>query len=64
LHPKYAQFLRNEGGNTDTAGMRPAGEIQRHEEPDINIGEALRASGEERRNTIRNFSLDLRGKPL
>jgi len=59
-----AQFLRNTGDNTRTADMRPAGEIQQHVTPDINIGEALRASGEKQRNTIRNFTLDLRGEAL
>lgn len=49
---------------TRTAHVRPAGEIQKHEKPDIDIGEALRASGEKQRNTIRNFILDLRGEAL
>jgi hypothetical protein len=64
LHPKHAQFLRNRSGNTGTADARPAGEIQQHVKPNIIIGEALRASGEKQRNTIRNFILDLRGEAL
>jgi hypothetical protein len=64
LHPKHAQFLRIKGSNTRTADVRPAGGIQEHETPDIDIGEALRASGEKPRNTIRNFILDLRGEAL
>lgn len=44
--------------------MRPAGEKQIHAKPNIDIGEALRASGERQRNTIRNFILDLRGEAL
>jgi hypothetical protein len=59
-----AQFLRNKGDNTRTADVRPAGEIQQHATPDINISEALRASGEKPRNTIRKFTLDLRGEAL
>jgi hypothetical protein len=64
LHPRHAQYLRNRSGNTGKAHVRPAGEIQQHVKPDINIGEALRASGEMQRNTIRNFILDLRGEAL
>jgi hypothetical protein len=64
LNPKHAQFLRNRNSHTGTANVRPAGEIQRHVTPDINFSEALRASGEKQRNTIRNFTLDLRGEAL
>jgi hypothetical protein len=64
LNPKYAQCLRNQSGNTRTAHVRPAGEIQRHVKPDIDIDEALRASREKQRKTIRNFTLDLRGEAL
>jgi hypothetical protein len=64
LHPKHAQFLRNQSSNTDTASVRPAGEIQRHEQSDIHISEVLRASGERQRNAIANFILDLRGEAL
>jgi hypothetical protein len=60
----FAQFLRGKGDNTRTAKMRPAGEIQRQATPNINIGEALRASGERQRKTVRNFSLDLRREAL
>jgi len=47
-----AQYLRGKGDNTGTANVRPAGEVQRQATPDIEIGEALRASGERQRKPI------------
>jgi hypothetical protein len=44
--------------------VRPAGESQRHEQPENHISEALRASGVRQRKTIANFILDLRGEAL
>ncbi len=44
--------------------MRPAGESQRLATANINNGEALRASGEKQRKTIRYLTLDLRGEAL
>ncbi|MBN8477235.1 hypothetical protein [Sulfuritalea sp.] len=64
MHVKFAQSLRYQDDNTDTARVRPLGEIQRHATSNINIGEALRASGERQRNTILLFTLDLRGEAL
>ena len=64
LHVKLAQCLRYQDGNTDTARVRPAGESQRHEQPEKHISEALRASGVRQRKTIAIFTLDLRGEAL
>lgn len=59
LYFHLAQFLRYQDDNTDTANVRPAGGIQNHTTPDINISEALRASGVKQRKTIANLTLDL-----
>jgi hypothetical protein len=59
LHVKFAQSLRYQDDNTDTARVRPAGVNQRHEQPENHISEALRASGVKQRKTIANLTLDL-----
>jgi hypothetical protein len=64
LHVKFAQSLRHQDDNNDTARVRPAGEMQRHEQPHIHISEALRASGKRQRKTIANLILDLRREAL
>jgi hypothetical protein len=64
LHVKFAQSLRYQDDNTETAKVRPAGGIQNHTTPDINISEALRASGVRQRKTIANLTLDLRREAL
>ncbi|MDP1966949.1 MAG: hypothetical protein Q8K93_32670, partial [Reyranella sp.] len=64
LYFHLAQFLRNQNDNTDPARVRPAGENQRHEEPENHISEALRASGVKQRKTIANLTLDLRREAL
>jgi integrase len=64
LHVKFAQSLRYQDDNTDTARVRPAGESQQHEQPENHISEALRASGARQRKTIAIFTLDLRGEAL
>ena len=64
LHVKFEQPLRYQDDNTDTAGVRPAGESQGYEQPENHSSEALRASEARQRKTIAILTLDLRGEAL